>query len=331
MNYTGRPSISGCRPVLSLYPTHRFCQYLLLIFITFTNSSLFNRAFSTNSRRALSHAAGVTAPGCALSGASRQLPQRGSPWQAGSLSTGRLRLDRTQKGGPCLRGQRLLDNAPCQAVAGLDSGALLLPRYCASLVQTKAGRHANGSPSGGAGEEQGDETERARLLTENHRHRDRIALTKSLPIAAPAALSCRACPLRHCFAMPPLPKGEALAGRKAQKTPFRRLQLREGVFFPWDDESVIAFTIFSICYSPQKSSTAQKVYKHSSLWHLLYLFVKVYDIMSLRLVPPNLPRMGEGGCRLMAYIFTFVLSVAANVASYYICKWLDGWLKGRKH
>ena len=162
MNYTGRPSISGCRPVLSLYPTHRFCQYLLLIFITFTNSFLFNRAFSTNSRRPLSHAAGVTVPGCALSGASRQLSQRGSPWQAGSLSTGRLRFDRTQKGGPCLRGQRLLDNAPCQAVAALDSGALLLPRYCASLVQTKAGRHANGSPFGGAGEEQGDETERAR-------------------------------------------------------------------------------------------------------------------------------------------------------------------------
>ena len=53
MNYTGRPSISGCRPVLSLYPTHCFCQYLLLIFITFTNSSLFNRAFSTNSRSPL--------------------------------------------------------------------------------------------------------------------------------------------------------------------------------------------------------------------------------------------------------------------------------------
>ena len=51
MNYTGRPSISGCRPVLSLYPTHRFCQYLLRIFITFTNSSLFTRAFSTNSRK----------------------------------------------------------------------------------------------------------------------------------------------------------------------------------------------------------------------------------------------------------------------------------------
>ena len=89
-----------------------------------------------------------------------------------------------QEGGPCYRGQRLLDNAPCQAVAGLGSGALLLPRYCASLVQTKAGRHANGSPSGGAGEEQSDETERARLLTANPRHSDSIALTKSLPIAA---------------------------------------------------------------------------------------------------------------------------------------------------
>ena len=91
------------------------------------------------------------------------LSQRERPWQAGQVYAGRLRLDRTQKGGPCLRGQRLLDNAPCQAVASPDSGALLLPRYCASLVQTKAGRHANGSPSGGAGEEQGDETERARL------------------------------------------------------------------------------------------------------------------------------------------------------------------------
>ena len=79
------------------------------------------------------------------------LSQRERLWQAGSLPTGRLRFDRTQEGGPCLRGQRLLDNAPCQAAAGLDSGALLLPRHCASLVQTKADRHAKGSPFGGAG------------------------------------------------------------------------------------------------------------------------------------------------------------------------------------
>ena len=118
MNYTGRPSISGCRPVLSLYPTHCFCQYLLRIFITFTNSSLFCRAFSTNSRRALRRAAGVTAPpegeelnlsvtanavplpGCALSGASRQLPQRGSLWQAPQSERFRQRLPYQ---GSCLR------------------------------------------------------------------------------------------------------------------------------------------------------------------------------------------------------------------------------------
>ena len=67
MNYTGGPSISGCRPVLPLYPTHYFCQYLLGIFITFTNSSLFCRAFSTNSRRPLRLAAGGTLPGLNLS------------------------------------------------------------------------------------------------------------------------------------------------------------------------------------------------------------------------------------------------------------------------
>ena len=55
-----------------------------------------------------------------------------------------------QKGGPCYRGQQLLDNAPCQAAAALDSGALPFPRHRALLVQAKAARHASGSPSGGA-------------------------------------------------------------------------------------------------------------------------------------------------------------------------------------
>ena len=89
---------------------------------------------------------------CPLSLAfARQLPQRGSHWQAGPLPTGRLRPDMAQKGGPCCKGQRLLDNAPCQAVAGLDSGALLLPINRALLVQAKVDRHARGSPTRGAG------------------------------------------------------------------------------------------------------------------------------------------------------------------------------------
>ena len=63
--------------------------------------------------------------------------------------------------------RRFWTSAPCKAVAGLDSGALLLPRHRALLVQTKADRHANGSPFGGAGER--SETERARTLTEELR------------------------------------------------------------------------------------------------------------------------------------------------------------------
>ena len=181
MNYTGRPSISGCRPVLSLYPTHRFCQYLLLIFITFTNSSLFNRAFSTNSRRPLSHAAGVTA-----------LPE---------------------------------------------------------------GELAGASP-----------TERARLLTENHRRCDSIALTKSLPIAAPAALSRRACPLRRLRRH--LSQRERLwQAARRKKTPFRRWRSGRGSFLLGEpmDSFASTFITFIICDPPQKSSTVQKVYSHSSL------------------------------------------------------------------
>ena len=95
-------------------------------------------------------------PVSAAGGGRRRCPQKGSHWQAGPLPTGRLRPNVAQKGGPCCRGQQLLDNAPCQAAAGLDSGALLFPGHCASLVQWKPDRHARGSPSGGAVERSND-------------------------------------------------------------------------------------------------------------------------------------------------------------------------------
>ena len=44
----------------------------------------------------------------ALSGAARQLSQRESLWRVGQVHAGRLRPDRTQKGGPCYRGQARL-------------------------------------------------------------------------------------------------------------------------------------------------------------------------------------------------------------------------------
>ena len=94
------------------------------------------------------------------------------------------------------------------------------------------------------------------------------------------------------------------------------------------DSFASTFITFIICDSPQKSSTAQKVYSHSSLWHLLYLFGEKSGIMGLRPCPPI---YSGGEVRKMESILSFILSVGANVAAYYICKWLDGWFMGRKH
>ena len=63
-------------------------------------------------------------------------------------------------------------------------------------------------------------------------------------------------------------------------------------------------------------------------WHLLYLFGELYVIMVLRPCPPI---YSGGEVRKMESILSFILSVGANVAAYYICKWLDGWFTDRKH
>ena len=94
------------------------------------------------------------------------------------------------------------------------------------------------------------------------------------------------------------------------------------------DSFASTFITFIICDPPQKSSTAQKVYSHSSLWHSLYLFGEKSGIMGLRPCPPI---YSGGEVRKMESILSFILSVGANVAAYYICKWLDGWFMGRKH
>ena len=65
----------------------------------------------------------------------------------------------------------------------------------------------------------------------------------------------------------------------------------------------------------------------SGSWHLLYLFGELYVIMVLRPCPPI---YSGGEVRQMPSITTFMLSVAANVASYYICKWLDRCEENRK-
>ena len=80
-------------------------------------------------------------------------------------------------------------------------------------------------------------------------------------------------------------------------------------------------------FSPKVKHCAESLQPLFS-WHLLYLFGELYVIMGLRPCPPI---YSGGEVRQMPSISTFILSVAANVASYYICKWLDGWFTGRKH
>ena len=92
-------------------------------------------------------------------------------------------------------------------------------------------------------------------------------------------------------------------------------------------------SIFSICDSPQKSSAARKVYRADRQTSPQCARLCSFSSKSVLYWSCGLARRhcSEGRCCLMVYVYTFVLSVAANVASYYICKWLDGWLKGRKH
>ena len=115
-----------------------------------------------------------------------------------------------------------------------------------------------------------------------------MTLSKANAYRCVDALSCRACPLRHCFAMPPLPKGEALAGRKAQKTPFRSGNSVRGFSFALASTmSTLISYVFIICHSPQKSSIAQKVYRNrrAAAFHFFQSCVSFRIPNSLRSKP----------------------------------------------
>ena len=80
-----------------------------------------------------------------------QLPQRGSHWHVGQVYAGRAKHD--VSGTVVLRclGQRQLDKERCPEAAAPASKARPFAPYRALGVQTKADRHARGSPFGGAG------------------------------------------------------------------------------------------------------------------------------------------------------------------------------------
>ena len=91
----------------------------------------------------------------------------------------------------------------------------------------------------------------------------------------------------------------------------------------------LVLTFLSLLYAILRKSQAL----HRSLqslfsWHLLYLFGELYVIMVLRSNSAHFIGKEVG---TMNHIFAFMTSVAANVVSNFVCKWLDGWFKDRKH
>ena len=73
-------------------------------------------------------------------------------------------------------------------------------------------------------------TERARTLTEKHRHSDRIALTKSLPIAVKRP--CRA-GLALSGASRQLSQGESLGSRLKHKISKNRIKMLDSLSGVW--------------------------------------------------------------------------------------------------
>ena len=91
---------------------------------------------------------------CPLSRAcARQLPQRGSHWHVGQLSSGRAKHDVSEAAVLRCLGQRQLDKERCPEAAAPASKARPFAPCRASVVQWKVNRPAKASPFGRGGTE----------------------------------------------------------------------------------------------------------------------------------------------------------------------------------
>ena len=147
----------------------------------------------------------------ALSGATRQLSQRESPWHVGQVYAGRAKHDISGTVVRCCQDSRQLDKVRCPEAAGPVSEARPFASCRASVVQWKVTRPAKASPFGrGVTEGDGEGKDAAKQLL----HSDSIALTKNLLIAA-QKLFCPGLALSVSLRSPAPPKGEPLACRSS--------------------------------------------------------------------------------------------------------------------
>ena len=124
------------------------------------------------------------------------------------------------------------------------------------------------------------------------------------------------------------PKGRGFGRPQGAKNPPWRSQLLGGFLIAGDESAGFShFCLYYMRFSAKVKHCTESLQSLFS-WHLLYLFGETCGIMGLRPCPPI---YSGGEVRKMESILSFILSVGANVAAYYICKWLDGWFMGRKH
>ena len=93
-------------------------------------------------------------------------------------------------------------------------------------------------------------------------------------------------------------------------------------------ESIVLSFLLSLYAILRKSQALHRKFTSTLLLAFPVSFGRIICYNGFAALPAHF--MG-GEVRKMPSITTFMLSVAANVASYYICKWLDGWFTGRKH
>ena len=108
------------------------------------------QAFCQSDTIAVSELFGSSLALSVSSQAPRQLPQRGSPWHVGQLSSGRAKHNISETAVLRCLGQRQLDKERCPEAAVPVSKARSFASCRASVVQWKVTRPAKGSPSGGA-------------------------------------------------------------------------------------------------------------------------------------------------------------------------------------
>ena len=168
----------------------------------------------------------------ALSGATRQLSQRESPWHVGQVYAGRAKHDVSGTVVRCCQDSRQLDKVRCPEAAGLCSKSRAFAPYRASGVQLRVARPAKASPFGSNGDDRRQRRKQGEAVGAAA-SRMRAAAKQTLGAATRAVspkVTERASPARksRCAAMVRFPFVQPLSLATLDSSPSRGASGEEG-------------------------------------------------------------------------------------------------------